>query len=86
MLILAVGALFAGGHDVRANDAPRDTAALPIGIDVRDAQTTLPAILPMSDANLYRRIFELQQDGQWRAADGLVKQLSDPLLLGHVLY
>ncbi len=84
--ILAVGALFAGGHAVRANDAPRDTAALPIGIDVRDAQTSLPAILPTADASLYRRIFELQQDGQWRAADGLVKQLGDPLLLGHVLY
>ena len=44
--ILAVGALLAGGHDVRANDVPRDTAALPIGIDVRDEQTTLPVILP----------------------------------------
>ncbi len=84
--ILAAGALFAGGHDVRANDAPRDTAALPIGIDVRDEQTTLPVILPTADTDLYRRIFKLQQDGQWRAADGLVKQLSDPLLLGHVLY
>ena len=84
--ILAAGALFAGGHGVQANDERRDTAALPIGIDVRDAQTSLPAILPTADADIYRRIFKLQQDGQWRAADGLVKQLSYPLLLGHVLY
>jgi soluble lytic murein transglycosylase-like protein len=84
--IIAAGALFVGGHGVHANDASRDTAALPIGIDVQDAQTSLPAILPEADANIYRRIFELQQDGQWRAADGLVKQLSDLLLLGHVQY
>lgn len=49
-------------------------------------QTILPEILPTQDAGLYRRIFELQKDGQWRAADKLVKRLSDPLLLGHVLF
>jgi soluble lytic murein transglycosylase len=83
---LLAGALFSSGPGARANEAPRDTAALPIGIDVGDAQAVLPAILPTADANIYRRIFALQQDGQWRAADSLVEQLSDPLLLGHVLY
>ena len=46
----------------------------------------LPEILNDADAELYREIFRLQRKGQWRKADKAIKQLSDSILLGHVLH
>ncbi len=43
-----------------------------------------PAVLSAADARLYEEIFELQEDGRWKPADRLIKQLSDRLLMGHV--
>ncbi len=45
----------------------------------------LPTPLTAADVKRYRRIFEVQVDGRWKTADKLIKQLADPLLLGHVL-
>jgi soluble lytic murein transglycosylase-like protein len=45
----------------------------------------LPAVLSSADADLYRRIFVLQEDGRWAEADRLVAGLSDHRLMGHVL-
>lgn len=45
----------------------------------------LPQPLPETDAWRYRRIFELQAGGNWRGADRLIADLTDPRLLGHVL-
>ncbi|MCB2099790.1 MAG: hypothetical protein KDE22_02895, partial [Rhodobacterales bacterium] len=45
----------------------------------------LPAVLSDADADRYRQIFEMQEDGQWKAADRLIKALEDPILMGHVL-
>lgn len=84
MTMIAAGAAFAGLSF--AADGPQDTAALPIGMDANDGRATLPEILPTGDAARYRRIFELQKDGQWRAANALIDKLGDRLLLGHVLY
>jgi len=47
---------------------------------------TLPSVLGEEDIRLYQRIFELQEDGNWRAADKLIKRLDDDILMGHVLY
>jgi hypothetical protein len=69
--IIAAAVLFAVGHGVRANDAPRDTAALPTGIDLQDAQTSLPAILQAADADIYGRIFE-----QNKMANGVPQTVS----------
>ena len=43
---------------------------------------------PLSErsALLYREIFELQEDGAWKAADALLARLDDDTLLGHVQY
>jgi soluble lytic murein transglycosylase-like protein len=38
------------------------------------------------DADLYRRIFSHQQNGDWAKADTLITQLDDFILRGHVLY
>lgn len=43
-------------------------------------------VLSEKDARLYREIFRLQEGGEWKAADKRIGQLSDRLLMGHVLY
>ncbi|MBO6782692.1 MAG: lytic transglycosylase domain-containing protein [Alphaproteobacteria bacterium] len=45
---------------------------------------TVEGVLSAADAARYQRIFELQDDGQWRAAEAVVRRLTNPLLLGHV--
>jgi soluble lytic murein transglycosylase len=46
----------------------------------------VPPRLGTHDAELYRQIFALQERAEWERADGLMAQLNDPVLLGHVLY
>lgn len=48
--------------------------------------SALPQILGNEDIRLYHRIFEVQEDGDWKTADKLIARLSDPVLMGHVLY
>jgi len=44
-----------------------------------------PKVLSAADAELYRQIFEVQDDGDWKQADRLIARLSDKMLMGHVL-
>jgi soluble lytic murein transglycosylase-like protein len=46
----------------------------------------LPGVLNAADRERYRRIFALQEAGDWASADLLIAQLADPVLLGHVLF
>ncbi len=43
-------------------------------------------LLSTADVKLYKNIFRLQEDGKWKKANRLIKQLDDKLLLGHILY
>jgi soluble lytic murein transglycosylase len=45
----------------------------------------MPQVLHAEDTDLYRRIFDVQESGQWRKADALIKQLENSILLGHVM-
>ncbi len=45
----------------------------------------LPRPLSRRDAELYRRIFAVQEQGRWKEADRLIGQLRSELLMGHVL-
>ncbi len=45
----------------------------------------LPQPLSYADTVTYRRIFALQEEGQMAEADRLIRRLSNPLLMGHVL-
>ncbi|MDA0341105.1 MAG: lytic transglycosylase domain-containing protein, partial [Proteobacteria bacterium] len=45
---------------------------------------TVPRILSEADAEKYRKIFALQEDGQWSQASRIIDSLQDKLLLGHV--
>src|SRR5690625_909234 len=50
------------------------------------AQADFSQLLSRTDGTLYRRIFALQQEGQWEEADRLISRLTDHSLMGHVLY
>jgi len=67
-----------------ASENSNSVAAL-IGPSVDLDARGLPAVLQEGDVRLYRRIFDLQQDGRFGEADELVPQLADRRLMGHVL-
>lgn len=46
---------------------------------------SLPEVLSDTDAALYAQIFDLQDAGKIKKADELIGQLSDKILMGHVL-
>ncbi len=45
----------------------------------------VPEPLRQEDVDRYQQIFELQEDGYWKKADKLIKQLNDRILMGHVM-
>jgi len=71
--VLLLGGVIVSAH---AKDAPRI-------MQVGDA--TLPTVLSVQDADLYRKIFQVQKIGDWHTADKLIGRLDDRILLGHVL-
>lgn len=44
------------------------------------------AVLGERDTLRYKRIFHFQDSGNWKAADALIAQLDDRVLMGHVLF
>lgn len=47
---------------------------------------TIPQILSKDDIERYQRIFELQQQAQWKQADRLIQRLDNKILMGHVTF
>ncbi len=82
-LLLVAGAML-GAQPVRAEDFGTDVTAI-LMPPIKDNAAHVPRPLSAPDADRYRRIFSLQDDGNWRGADRLVSQLEDLRLLGHVL-
>lgn len=75
--------------------AASEDSALPAGepgLGVQDPVASPPSIgnlltvLSDNDAETYRSIFDLQEAGEFQAAERLTAGLSDRLLMGHVLY
>ncbi len=61
-------------------------AVTPVKSYANDGSTVIvPEPLGADDIDRYQHIFDLQEDGHWKKADKLIKQLSDPILMGHVL-
>jgi len=48
--------------------------------------SVIPTVLSKKDIARYQRIFELQDQARWKQADKLIKQLDDPILMGHVQF
>jgi len=69
----------------RAGTQPVTIAPQIDGDVLRNGPDGLPAVLSARDAELYRQIFTVQEDGHWAEADRLIAQLSDRRLMGHVL-
>ncbi len=46
----------------------------------------VPTVLEDADIDRYQRIFAVQESGQWKVADGLIAQLENDVLMGHVLF
>lgn len=70
--------------EVASPAEPARVASLTIG-DTREAPAERPSVLSEADADRYVRIFAAQEGADWRAADRLVGELEDKLLLGTVL-
>lgn len=45
-----------------------------------------PAILSATDVALYRKIFQVQKNGNWTRANALIQKLDNDILMGHVLF
>jgi soluble lytic murein transglycosylase-like protein len=73
------------GQAGASSTGPIDFTSLfrPVAADVSQLR---PKILSAEDIALYKKIFRLQAARKWRRADKLIKDISDPALLGHVLY
>ena len=84
--LVATIALFLAAPTAAQGSPVTDTASLPRPGDSLHGEKSLPLILSEADAALYREIFRFQETGKWRAADKRIAKLSDPVLMGHVLY
>lgn len=82
--VLAIGVLLAGDRPAVA----QETALLPPssldGGSRLEAAQPLPRVLTQNDVALYREIFAEQEAGRWKAADKLIRQVQNKILLGHV--
>ena len=61
------------------------TLSAAVGSTPVGAADKLPQLLSTKDADTYRQIFALQEDGEINAAATLIKTLDSDLLMGHVL-
>ena len=87
MALAVVAGLFlssAMSADALAQDGSDATAALP-GDDAQVEGAGLPKPLDAVNADRYRDIFRLQAEGEFRAADRIIEELTDLSLLGPVL-
>lgn len=89
---LMAGALTSAATVAYADEAslPRDRniertvelAALPV---IQVGRAHLPSVLSADDVDRYRRIFALQQKGDWNTAEKEIAKLNDTVLMGHVM-
>ncbi|MFP4004394.1 MAG: lytic transglycosylase domain-containing protein [Alphaproteobacteria bacterium] len=83
-LLVALGLSAVWAFSVSA--APGDASAAPAEEQGAEVFEIEPAILGAADADLYRKIFALQERARWEEADRLVGQLEKDILMGHVLF
>ena len=72
------GSMLSSGYSQAAETLSLQTNA-------RGIEAQLPDILSEADRTRYRKIFAIQERGDWRGADRLIKKLDKKLLLGHVM-
>ena len=82
-LVMNIGAL---GPGLANQTLPLARTSTDGSLLAADRDMGLPKILGEIDVVLYRRIFTLQETGEWKAADRLIKRVEDGLLMGHVQF
>lgn len=81
VLSVAAAIVCAGGGSARAQAVP----VPPMPGHLAHQQAVLPNVLPADDAQEYRRVFDLQRQGDFRGADAMIARIGDRRLMGHVL-
>ena len=86
MFALLGAATTAGAQQPVPQPKPRpvETALVGPAVMAIPGIGTVEGVLSAADAGRYQRIFELQENGNWRAAQAIVLRLADTRLLGHV--
>ena len=84
-LAATLAAASMAGPAARADQPTLLTGVAMPAVSLEGSAANVPAVLSTADADRYRRIFSLQEDGDMRAADGVIRELKDPILMGHVL-
>lgn len=87
--ILAVVTAIVGAVALAPNAGAEDpirTADLNPAVAPMERVAELPRLLSAADVIRYRQIFVLQEAGDWSAADRLIGNLDDRILLGHVRF
>ncbi len=74
----------ASAHAQEPKPRPLETALIGPASILIPGIGTVDGVLSAADAARYQRIFELQETGDWRAAEAIIRRLDDRRLLGHV--
>ncbi len=91
LLAMSAAALFVAVNfvapPVKAEEPQDDSilmAALPpVSAEAQEA-ISLPKVLSSKDVARYKKIYTLQEQGKWKAADKEISKLEDKILMGHV--
>jgi len=71
--------VFVTGSTLAKEPQTKTNSEQPVAADI-----SLPHVLSVADANIYRQIFRAQMRGSWKTANKLIPKLKNRLLLGHV--
>jgi hypothetical protein len=87
VISLAAASLFAWTGIAQAQQPkprPLETALLGPGTLVIPGIGSVEGVLSTADAARYKRVFELQETGDWKSANAIVTRIQDRRLMGHV--
>lgn len=87
VISLAAAALFAWTGVVQAQQPkprPLETALVGPGTLLIPGIGSVEGVLSAADAARYKRVFELQETGDWKAANAIISRIQDRRLMGHV--
>ena len=87
VISLAAAALFAWTGVAQAQEPkprPLETALVGPGTLLIPGIGSVEGVLSTADAARYKRVFELQETGDWKAADAIIARIQDRRLMGHV--
>lgn len=87
VISLAAAALFAGAgvaHAQQPKPRPLETALVGPATLLIPGLGSVEGVLSTADAARYKRVFEIQETGAWKAADAIIARIQDRRLMGHV--